>query len=277
MGYKTVLVHCDATPGAARCLAVAIDLAKRFQAHVIGLHVRERFQAPLFTDASTAMDALYANYEKTARADEARAAATFNEVLPGAGLSYEWRATGGLAEDALVEASRFADILVLGQYDPEAPPAATSSDLVERVAMTTERPTLIVPYIGAAKTPGNHVMLCWNGSREAVRAATGALPFLKQAAKVTLLMIDAPKAPSAGDPGAGAIQWLARHGVKVVLQHDSAAGSDVGGVILSRAADGDVDLIVMGLYGHSRMREWVMGGASRTLLASMTVPLLVAH
>ncbi|HEX9326954.1 MAG TPA: universal stress protein, partial [Reyranella sp.] len=76
---------------------------------------------------------------------------------------------------------------------------------------------------------------------------------------------------------AGVARWLARHGVKAVVQRDTAADSDVGGVILSRAADHDADLIVMGLYGHSRMREWVLGGASRTLLASMTVPLLVAH
>ena len=277
MGYKTILVHCDATRGTAGRLRVAGDLARRFQGHVVGLHVRQPFQAPMFTDVSAAMDALYATYEAAARVDEAAALAVFNEAIGGTGLSHEWRATGGLVEEVLVEAGRCADLIVLGQYDPEAPPAATSSDLVERVAMATERPSLIVPYIGAAKTPGNNVMLCWNGSREAVRAATGALPLLRSAAKVSLLMVDPSKASAASKPGADVAQWLARHGVKATLQHDSAEGSHVGGVILSRAADRDVDLIVMGLYGHSRMRELVMGGASRTLLASMTVPLLVAH
>ncbi|HYR65114.1 MAG TPA: universal stress protein, partial [Reyranella sp.] len=94
----------------------------------------------------------------------------------------------------------------------------------------------------------------------------------------TIVLIVDPKS-GAGRPEAGAdvAQWLARHGVNVTVQRDTAADSDVGGVILSRAADHDVDLIVMGIYGHSRMREWVLGGASRTLLASMTAPLLVAH
>jgi nucleotide-binding universal stress UspA family protein len=134
----------------------------------------------------------------------------------------------------------------------------------------------VVPHIGATQPPGRTVMVCWNGRREASRAATGALPLLKAAERVIVLTIDAEKtdepeaAKQAGD-------WLARHGVKATVQSDSAAATDVGNVILSRAADAAVDLIVMGIYGHSRMREFVLGGASRTLLASMTVPLLIAH
>ena len=90
-------------------------------------------------------------------------------------------------------------------------------------------------------------------------------------------MIDPKTGADREEPGADVAEWLARHGVKVTVQRDTAADSDIGGVILSRAADHDVDLIVMGIYGHSRMRERVLGGASRTLLASMTAPLLVAH
>ena len=277
MGYKTILVHCDATKGAASRSRVALDVARQHGAHLVGLHVRQPFQAPMFADMTAAMDALYASYEKTANADEAAAAAIFRELVGSAGASTEWRTLTGLADDCLIEAGRYADLIVLGQYDPEAPLAATSSDLVERVAMATERPTLIVPHIGVTKTPGGNVMICWNGRREAVRAVTAALPILKAAVKVTLLMIDPEKSSAAAEPGAEIVQWLARHGVKADRQHDSSEGSDIGGVILSRAADRDMDLIVMGIYGHSRVREMVLGGASRTLLASMTVPLLVAH
>lgn len=277
MGYKTILVHCDATRGAAGRLRIAADVARQHGAHLIGLHVRQPFQTPVFTDASAAMDALYASYEETTRADEAAASAIFQDLAGSAGDSSEWRTVAGMADECLIEAGRYADLIVLGQYDPEALPVTTSSDLVERVAMATERPTLIVPHIGVMKPPGGNVMVCWNNSREAVRATTAALPILKAAVKVTLLMIDPQKTSAANEPGADIAQWLARHGVKAVLQHDSAEGSDVGGVILSRAADRDVDLIVMGIYGHSRVREMVLGGASRTLLASMTVPLLVAH
>ncbi|HTB38128.1 MAG TPA: universal stress protein, partial [Reyranella sp.] len=143
--------------------------------------------------------------------------------------------------------------------------------------MAGECPVLIVPYIGAARPPGKIVMLCWNDSREAKHVATAALPLLVAADKVIVLIIDPKADRSREEPGADVAVWLARHGVKVTVQRDSAADSDVGGVILSRAADHDIDLIVMGIYGHSRLRERVLGGASRTLLASMTAPLLVAH
>ena len=130
-----------------------------------------------------------------------------------------------------------------------------------------------------AAEPAKTVMLCWNASRESARAASDALPLLRAAAKVIVLCVD-PRSSAHGhgaEPGADAAAWLSRHGVKVTVQRDVAANSDVGNVILSRAADLDVGLIVMGLYGHSRLRETVLGGASRTLLASMTVPLFVSH
>jgi nucleotide-binding universal stress UspA family protein len=122
-------------------------------------------------------------------------------------------------------------------------------------------------------------MLCWNASRESARAAADAVPFLVGAEKVVVLVVDG-RPTSAGhgaEPGADVALWLARHGAKAVVQRDIAPQGDVGGVILSRAADHDIDLIVMGLYGHSRMREMILGGASRTLLSSMTVPVFMAH
>jgi nucleotide-binding universal stress UspA family protein len=123
------------------------------------------------------------------------------------------------------------------------------------------------------------VLVCWNASREAARAAADSLPLLKAAEKVIVLAVD-PATPHAGhgpEPRADVAAWLSRHGVKVTVQRDVAPDSDVGGVILSRAADHGADLIVMGIYGHSRLREMVLGGASRTLLHSMTVPVFMAH
>jgi nucleotide-binding universal stress UspA family protein len=276
MGYKTILVHCDTGRGVAGRLKLALDLADRSDAHVIGLHVRQAFQAPAFTDAGPAMDSLYRSYETAVKADEAIAAGVFRETV-GTGYSSEWRVADGYVDDIVVVQARYADLVVVGQAEPDSPPMATPSDLAEDVTMASERPVLIVPHIGLAKPPGKTVMLCWNDSREATRAATAALPLLKAAEKTIVLIIDPRSGAGRAEPGANVAQWLARHGVKVTVQRDTAADSDVGGVILSRAADHDVDLIVMGIYGHSRMRERVLGGASRTLLASMTVPLLVAH
>lgn len=276
MGYKTILVHCDAGKTTRSRAAVAADLAETFDAHLVGLHVRQRFEAPMFSDATVALDALYRTYEQAVKTEETASSAAFQAALAGKRRSSEWRVVDGFAEDDLTAASRYADLVVVGQREPEPMPESTPSDLPEKLALHSERPVLVVPHIGATQPPGRTVMVCWNGRREASRAVTGALPILKKAERVIVLTIDAEKTD---EPDAGKLagEWLARHGVKVTVQSDSATATDVGNVILSRAADAAVDLIVMGIYGHSRMREFVLGGASRTLLASMTVPVLIAH
>ena len=176
------------------------------------------------------------------------AEAAFRDVIAGKGGLGEWRPADGIIEEVVVAHARYADLAIVGQAGADTPPR-TPSGLAEQVALAGERPVLIVPHIGAAKPPGRTVMLCWNESREAVRAATAALPLLKRADKVIILMIDPRSAAGREPPGAGVAAWLSHHGVKAVLQRDTAADSDVGGVILSRAADLDADLIVMGLYG----------------------------
>jgi nucleotide-binding universal stress UspA family protein len=276
MGFKTMLVHVDTGRSAPARLKLSAELAARSSAHVTGLYVRRPFQAPAFSDAGPAMDSLYRTYENAAKADEALATAAFRDFIGGTSLSSEWRVTDGLAEEIVAAHARYADLLIVGQSEPDDA-TTTPSDLAETVVIASERPVLIVPHIGVTKPPGKTVLLCWNGTREAARAATGALPILKKADKVIILLIDPRNDGDPQGPGGRVATWLARHGVKAVVKRDTAGDSDVGGVILSRAADQDADLVVMGLYGHSRMREWVLGGASRTLLASMTVPLLVAH
>jgi nucleotide-binding universal stress UspA family protein len=276
MAFKTMLVHVDTGRSAAARLKLSADLAARSAAHITGLYVRRPFQAPAFSDAGPAMDSLYRTYENAAKADEALATAAFRDFIGGTSLSSEWRVTDGLAEEIVAAHARYADLLIVGQSEPDDA-TTTPSDLAETVVIASERPVLIVPHIGVTKPPGKTVLLCWNGTREAARAATGALPILKKADKVIILLIDPRNDGDPQGPGGRVATWLARHGVKAVVKRDTAGDSDVGGVILSRAADQDADLVVMGLYGHSRMREWVLGGASRTLLASMTVPLLVAH
>ncbi len=275
MTYKTILVHSDSGKTTPDRLAVAADLAQRFGAHLIGLHIRQRFEAPVFADATAAIGALYQSYEDAMKAEEAGSQGAFRAALAGKHLSSEWRAADDYAEDALTVAGRYADLLVVGQRAPEPTAEATPPDLPEKLALYSERPILVVPHIGAAQSLGRTVMVCWNGQREASRAVTGALPFLKQADRVIPLTIDAV---NSDDPNSAerAAEWLARHAVKATVQHDSAS-SDIGNVIMSRAADASIDLIVMGLYGHSRMREFVLGGASRTVLASMTVPVLISH
>ena len=276
MSYKTILVHCDASKSVSHRLVVAADLAQRFGARLVGLHVRRPFETPVFFDGGFAMDGYFKIYDQGVKAGEAEASAAFSKAAKGEELVAEWRAVDGYVDSELAMQARYADLVVVGQAGPE--PTATPSDLPETVALAIGRPVLVVPFIGA-KPPGKVVLLCWNASREGARAAADALPFLRAAQKVIVLVVN-PTSSAEGhgaEPGADAAAWLARHGVKVTVQRDVAPDAGVGGVILSHAADHGADLIVMGIYGHSRMREMVLGGASRTLLASMTVPVFMSH
>ena len=278
MGFKTILVHCDASAKVSQRLAVAVDVAKRHGSHLVGIHARPPLGAPVFFEGGAQMDTLFAAYEVNAAADQAAALQAFNKAVKGHHISHEWRVVDGFIDSELAIQARYADLLVVDQTDPDAL-TPTPSDLPEAVVLSTGRPALVVPHIGVRSPPGVSVMLCWNASRESARAAADALPFLRAAKNVTVLVVD-PRASKTGhgaEPGADVAQWLARHGVKVTVQRDVAADNDVGAVILSRASDLGVDLIVMGVYGHSRVREMVLGGASRTLLASMTVPVLISH
>ena len=278
MTYKTILVHCDASKSVTSRLDVAVGLARHFNAHLVALHARPPFQPPAFVEGG--MDLLLDDYEENVKTGQAAAAAAFTNAIEGKQIASEWRAVDGSADSTLIAHARYADLVIVGQNDPDAPTVLPApSDLPETVALSTGRAVLVMPHIGVQRAPGGTVMLCWNASREAARAASEALPLLK-AAKQVIVLIVGPKASagaSGAEPGAGITAWLGRHGVKVTVQRDSSADTDAGSAILSRAADHDADLIVMGIYGHSRLREMVLGGASRTLLSSMTVPVLMAH
>lgn len=278
MTYKTILVHCDASRGVGARLAVAADIAQRFDARLVGLHAREPFEVVSFADSGMSLGPLMEAYEAGCEAAEKAAAAAYGKATKGRNFPAEWRVTEAFSEDALAVGSRYADLVVIGQADQDDP-SGGRDDLPEHVALATGRPVLVVPKIGALSSIGKTVMLCWNASRESARAAADALPFLRAAEKVIVLVIDPEVSPSGHgqEPGADVAAWLARHGVKVVVQRDVAADTKVGETILSRAADHGVDLIVMGIYGHSRLREFVLGGASRTLLSSMTAPVLMSH
>ena len=278
MTYKTILVHCDASQSVSSRLDIAVDWARRFNAHLIALHARPPFQPPAFVESG--MDLLLDDYEQNVKAGQGEAAAAFAKAIEGKEIASEWRAVDGPADSMLIADARYADLVIVGQNDPDATTVLPArADLPETVALSTGRAVLVVPHLGVPKAPGGTVMLCWNASRESARAASEALPLLKTAKQVIVLIVGPTTSGGAdsAEPGASVTAWLSRHGVKVTVQRDSSADADAGSAILSRAADHDADLIVMGVYGHSRLRELVLGGASRTLLSSMTMPVLMAH
>ncbi len=277
MNYKTILVHCDSSPKLSQRLEVGVELAQRFGAYLVGVHVQTPIDIPALSAAVVPTFDLYAAYEASANAERDTARDAFVDATKGSRLATEWRLAKGYHEDELVIQARYADLLILGQTEPNVE-TRTPDDLPETVAISSGRATLVVPHVGARARPGKSIMLCWNASRESARAAAEALPFLMTADNVVVLIVHT-KSISSGhgpEPGADVAGWLTRHGVNVTVVRE-AADTNVGELIIARAETLDIDLIVMGLYGHSRLREVILGGASRTMLSSMTVPVLMAH
>src|SRR5262249_16615355 len=155
----------------------------------------------------------------------------------------------------------------------------SADDLPERLILGAGRPVLVVPYAGRFERIGERVLLAWNASREATRAANDALALLERATKVTVLSVNPRRGPTGHRdiPGADIALHLARHGVR--CEASSITTDEVGldDMLLSQAADSDADLIVMGGYGHSRLGELVLGGATRHILRQITVPVLMSH
>ena len=278
MSYKTILVHCDATRTIAGRLAAAADVAQRFEARLVGLHAREPFELPAFTEDGVSIAPLMEAYEAGCVAAEKTVAAAYEKATKGRNFPSEWRVFEAFCDDALAVNARYADLLIVGQADPDDP-AASRNDLPEVMAFATGRPVLVVPQIGAQSSVGKTVMLCWNASRESARAAADALPFLQAAEKVIVLVVDPEvSADKHGqEPGADVAVWLARHGVKVSLATAESANKSASSVIENRLSDNSVDLLVMGAYTHSRLWQLIFGGTTKSLLQSMTALTLLSR
>jgi nucleotide-binding universal stress UspA family protein len=274
MSYKTIVVHLDADARRTERLALGCGLAASFDAHLVGLFAVEEAGVPAYALAEGAAIVVQ-QYQQWRERSEAEAGREFQDQARRCGLGKaEWRSSTLDAVRALRLSGRYADLLVVGQREPGELRAYSPGEIV----LEAGRPVLVVPYAGRFAAVGKRVLIAWNASREAARAVTDALPLLERAQHVEIVAFD-PQTTDGDhgeEPGADIALFLARHGVKATAAQQHA-GIDVGEQILSRAADADADLIVMGAYGHSRARELVLGGATRTILASMTVPVLLSH
>jgi nucleotide-binding universal stress UspA family protein len=280
MSYRTILVHLNDERRVGQLIDVAAHIADREQAHLIGLYV----VPSLIGGPAASMGARLAQSGRQAFREEARQIeAAFNKALHGRAVVGEWRQLEpgrdhpGPAE-AVIEQARAVDLVVASQAD-ESWDYSLLLDFPDRIALESGRPTLIVPHAGRFPKVGKRAVVAWNGKREASRAAFDALPLLKRAEAVRILWVD-PSAKASelgGTAGQDMAAALARHGVKCEVATSVTAGMEVGGDLLSRVADFGADLLVMGCYGHSRLREFVFGGATREILRHMTVPVLMAH
>jgi nucleotide-binding universal stress UspA family protein len=279
MNYKTLLVHLDDSRQSGLRTRIALDLARRFDAHLIGLYiVCQDLMRPMFRPGEGLRPAVL---EAQHEARRERAEAAFLEAARLAMCKAEWRAPPGPAVETAALHARHADLVVLGQNNPHDPAAYIARHFVTDLLMTAGRPALVLPYTGGIDTLGQNVLVAWDGSREAARAVADALPLLRRAASVTIEAVTPPgyRTPEEAAPAAIEVAaWLDPHGIRASFSATPrVAGVSTGATLLNRASDLHADLLVMGAYGHSRGWERALGGATRTLLESMTVPVLISH
>lgn len=279
MAYKSILVHVDAD----RRSSARVDFAARFAlswgAHLTGLHVMAPVRIPSAVRAELGDDFIRQQYQnQTAMVD--RLAAGFEDAMRRHGLvGHEWRAVQGDVPEVAALHARYADLLIVGQRDPDEDLGSVGGEFPEVVALAAGRPLLVLPYAGSFEPVFKHAVVCWKPSREATRAVTDALPILQRCEKVSVLSVN-PRVGASGHgevPGADLALYLARHKVKAEVAAQSGVQIEAGEFILSRTADLSADLLVMGAYGHARMREIVFGGVTRTIMQHMTVPVLMSH
>ncbi len=280
MAIKTILVHLDGTPRCAARVSIAAQLARSFASHLTG--IAPTGVADIVLSLNTAIPDGIECIQLSAKYLRVRAEASVErfraQVEPMALPSFEAIVVEDRTVDAVVHLGRCSDLVVVGQADPGSFIEGVERDFAQQVLMSAGRPVLVVPFAGEFATTGHRILVAWNGGREAAVAVRDALPFLQTAEQVDLLVVGRPEG-DAGDGRSGvddARRWLARHGVEVRCRSEDA-DADVGERVLSRAGDLGADLVVMGAYGHSRMRQWALGGATRSMLAHMTVPVLMAH
>lgn len=274
MSYKTILVHADHCNRCSVGIEVAIRLAKQHDAHLIALYTQPPFVFPGYLMQA---DEIAEVQQRAAAEDLTMTKAGYNGQVSRMGFkNAEWRATINSPVEALTMQARYADLVVVCQRDP-AESSNIAKEIPAQLVLTACRPVMILPYAGSFLNIGRRILVAWDASREATRAITDALPLLKRADSVNLIALTTKHATRGDIPVDDIVIYLARHGVNVEVSADHVADIDVGNVLLSRAADLSADLLVMGGYGHSRLREWVLGGATRLMLDSMTVPVLMSH
>ena len=277
MVIKDLVVLVDGSPASGARLEWVLAVAARFGARVTALGLVAEPFLPAMVDLPVPAELVQRQLDEAEREmDAILAAASRRAEAHGVRLATS-RLTSALEllPSLLAATARVADLVVVGQPDPQERELGGRA-LAEAAFLGTGRPALLLPYAGKPATELRRILVAWNGSREAARAVHDALPFLTAATQVTVLVID-PSDLDEDEPGAEVAAHLARHGVRVEVRTTPSGGLRVGDVLLSQAADDGADLLVMGGYGRSRLRETILGGATREILAAMTVPVLLSH
>ncbi|MEE9139334.1 MAG: universal stress protein [Alphaproteobacteria bacterium] len=275
MPFKTILVHLADDKGHTARLRLGIDLASRFEAHLVALYIATPVSMPAAITGRGASFAYIAEATTVAHEKAATIEAEIRSTCERERLSWEWRVEEGDHLDIMAQYAHYADLAIVSHSRAELIEDRVMFHVPEDLPLTVACPVIILPERQDFRPPGKNVLVAWKATREALHTVRAALPILESAETVTVLSVSPPEADPRPDEMAAA--FLARHGVKAQAYADIDGNGHVGEVILAHARDMDVDLIVMGGYGHSRLREMVVGGVTRHVLDHMQVPVLMGH
>lgn len=278
MTYRSLLVHLADDERCGARVDLAAQLAHDFDARLTGLAPTGRvLLSPDLGPGLLGLDTMTLLVADLRHQASERAEAFRQQCRRRGATSFEAVVDEDDVRTSLLTRAESADLLVLGQSEPDS----QHQSVLEEVLMRSPRPTLLVPHAGRFDTIGRHVLVAWDGGRESARAMSDALPLLARADRVQVVHLlgkgDDDGREALLRPRLDALHgWLMGHGVDAQVRVE-ATGIDAGNALLSMAADQGVDLLVTGAYGHSRWSERMLGGATRTLLQSMTVPVLMSH
>lgn len=279
MGYKTILAVLQGKTDCQHVLDCALPLASHYAAHLIGVHA-EAIPIPYVTPMGfpdTDFMATSAGINRQ-RSDELKA--MFEERARHEGIGNEWQAMESVSGDSAVgalAAARACDLIVVQQSNPDAHAGVYAN--VETLLFDSGRPVLFVPYAVPAAWPFRKVLVAWNGTAQAARATFDALPFIREAEETEILTLDARDTGMQDRAVAGVdiAASLSRHGANVSYAGQSTDGMSPGEAIENRIAETRADLLVMGAYSQSWLKEFFFGGATRTLLQSMPTATLMSR
>jgi len=274
---KDIVVNLQPGEDSSPAGDYAVSLAGMFGAHIAGVAFVYDAIIPV-TGAGYIPQEVIDVQRRDNEAAAKEAVRRFNAAAARTGASAEPLLLDSELADAGRRFSRLAryfDLALVGQPKPEA--SQVESLIAESTLFEAGRPVIMVPYVQKTPVKLDQVMVCWDGGASAARAVGDAMPLLKRARNIELVIVAGDRAKPTEIDGADIGRHLARHGLKVAVERIPGGDIDVGEALLSRAADFDADFMVMGGYGHSRLREFVLGGATRSILRSMTVPVLMSH
>ena len=280
MAFKDILVHVDGTTAGKKRAEFAVQFAQHHEAHLAGVAFAATSLIPYYGEPGV-IPPMPPSYFDKLREETGAALNDLKSRAEQAGVGTETRLFEGIPADfprQLTLSARHADLAILGQPE-EGERWSVRGELIGNLLFSAGRPVLVVPYIGAKIAVPETVIVAWDGSAQATRAMHDAMPLLMAAKKVIIFIANPENRPGyhGEEPGADIARHLARHGVRADVHREHGGDIDVGNLLLSRVADEDADLVVMGAYHHTRLREALVGGVTRTVLDHMIAPVFMAH